>query len=112
MDVSASCCSVDLLLVVSGETDLEVAQRTAGHKTLQLLSEQVVSVSMATTVEQPGLAKRGLGVLLPLFLSESQTRDVSGQSILTDDQTRWRRESPSSQQRLKKSSDTIKHCLQ
>lgn len=76
------------------------------------LPEQEVSVSVATTEEQPGLAKRGLRVLLPLRLSESQTADVSGQSIPTDDQTRWRRGSPSSQQRLKKSSDTIKHFLQ
>ena len=54
-----------------------------------ILPEQVVPVSVATTEEQPGLAKRGLGVRLPLPLSESQTMDVSGQSILTDDQTRW-----------------------
>ncbi len=76
------------------------------------LLEQVVSVSVATTKEQPGLAKCGLRVLLPLLLSESQTTDVSGQSILTDEQTRWRRGSSSSQQRLKKSGDTIKHRLQ
>lgn len=82
------------------------------HNTKNSSPEQVVSVSVATTKEQPGLAESGPRVLLPLLLSESQTLDVSGGSILTDDQTRWRRVSPSSQQRLKKSSDTIKHCLQ
>lgn len=76
------------------------------------LPEQIVSVSVATTEKQPGLAKCCLRVLLPLVLPESQTTDVSGQSIPTDDQTRWRRGSPFSQQRLKKSCDTIKHCLQ
>lgn len=46
------------------------------------------------------------------FLWKSNNGFFSCQSIPTDDQTRWRRGSPSSQQRLKKSSDTIKHCLQ
>lgn len=42
LHISAWCCRVDglLLLVVSGETNLEVAQSTAGHKALQLLSGQ------------------------------------------------------------------------
>ena len=41
LDVSASCCRVVALLfqlVISGETHLEVAQSTAGHKAFQLLS--------------------------------------------------------------------------
>lgn len=53
------------------------------------LPEQVVSVSMATAEEQPGLSKHSLRVLLPRLLSESQTMDVSGRSILTDVRTRW-----------------------
>lgn len=45
VDVSASCCRLGgllclLLLIVSGETHLEVAQSSAGHKALQLLSGQ------------------------------------------------------------------------
>lgn len=45
LHISAWCCRVDgllclLLLVVSGKTNLEVAQSTAGHKALQLLSGQ------------------------------------------------------------------------
>lgn len=51
--------------------------------------EKEVSVSMATAKEEPRLAKYGLGVVLPLLLSESQTADVSGQS--NAGRARWRR---------------------
>lgn len=40
---------------------------------LSVLPEQVVSVSVAATEEQPGFTKLGLGLFLPLLLSESQT---------------------------------------
>lgn len=55
-------------------------------KETRSLPEQVVFVSVATTKEQPGLSKRGLGRLLPLLLPESHTADVSSQSIVTDEQ--------------------------
>lgn len=38
LDVSALWFRADVLRDVSGETNLEVAQSTAGHKALQLLS--------------------------------------------------------------------------
>lgn len=38
LDVSAPWFRADVLRDVSGETNLEVAQSTAGHKALQLLS--------------------------------------------------------------------------
>lgn len=63
------------------------------------LPKQVVSVSVAASKEQPGLSKYGLRVCLSLLLSESQTTDVSGQSIQTD--TGPMEESPSSQQKAK-----------
>lgn len=63
-----------------------------------LLPKQKVSVSVAASKEQPGLTKYGLGVLLPLLLSESQTTDVSGQSVQT--QAQRRRASPSPQQKV------------
>lgn len=63
------------------------------------LPKQVVSVFVAASKEQPGLSKYGLGVRLSLLLSESQTTDVSGQSIQTD--TGPMEESPSSQQKAK-----------
>lgn len=53
---------------------------------------------------------RGSGAAAPPWKS-TQT-DANGQSILADNWTRWRRTSPSSQWRLKKNSDTIKHWLQ
>lgn len=50
VNVSASCCRVGgllcLLLNVSGETHLEVAQSTAGHKALQLLSGQKKRIAL------------------------------------------------------------------
>lgn len=53
---------------------------------------------------------RGSGAAAPLWKS-TQT-DGNGQSIQADNWTRWRRASPSSLWRLKKSSDTIKDWLQ
>ncbi len=62
------------------------------EKQTHILPEQVILVPVATAEEKPGLPKCDLRVLLPLPLSKSQTRVVSGQSIPTDNQTRWRRE--------------------
>lgn len=75
--------------------------------------EKKVLVSMATTKEQPRLSECGQGVLAPLLLPEKSTQtDENGQSIWADSWTRWRRMSPPLQQRLKKSSGTIKHYVQ
>lgn len=46
------------------------------------LPEQVVPVSVATTKEKPCLSKCGLGVLLPILRSESQTSGCE-QSVIT-----------------------------
>lgn len=90
-----------------------VFQSAAFYKQLiGAVPEQVVSISVATTKEQPGFPKHRLWVPLPLLLSESQIMDVSSQSMQTDNRSRWRRGSPSSQQRLKKRDDIIKLRLQ